>query len=358
MKRLYEPSWRTQSKWKRRFYARYMGWLERIGYGVVLLIVTGFIAAFNYPVDDMITADKIKIEPTATTVLAEDHTLVLGAHVEELDEVNEGDSLLEVVVGEENVRSYRNWQAAETLRVSARDLASLSGRFPKPKTTLIRAPAAGAVRLTPSGEVSKGEELARILDYRNLQMKVSLSGQTVARARLGQKAKVTSIAIEPEAGTLFRGSTFAGAAVSGRVLGDRLKAVLESGLAGRGVRVRDDIPLVVDSVSEVQVEASLQAEPGGSRNPILLDPSSKYEVQAQLVEGAHAGTIQVADLPSDLASQAERIAREQLEGKVLRTPDGTLLQVRNAANVSLVAKVKVRPGGHGHAAIAGTALAR
>ena len=38
---VFERTWRSESRWKRRFYARYMTWLERIGYAVVLLLLGG-----------------------------------------------------------------------------------------------------------------------------------------------------------------------------------------------------------------------------------------------------------------------------------------------------------------------------
>jgi hypothetical protein len=62
MKRIYPPEWRSANPWKRRFYSRYMRWLERFGYVVVGAVVLAFVYAFTYRVDDVISADGVEIK--------------------------------------------------------------------------------------------------------------------------------------------------------------------------------------------------------------------------------------------------------------------------------------------------------
>ncbi len=58
---IFRQEWRTQSRRKRRFYAIYMTWLERIGYTITAILLAAFVGCFFYQVDEWITADGVEV---------------------------------------------------------------------------------------------------------------------------------------------------------------------------------------------------------------------------------------------------------------------------------------------------------
>ncbi|RYG23816.1 hypothetical protein EON82_12810, partial [bacterium] len=326
MKNVFPPEWRTQSKWKRRFYAKYMRTLERAGYVLVIGVFAAFIFAFNYHVEDLVTADKVAVEPFASPLVEKEPTLVVRALAADFDTVRKGQPLLEVAVGEEAIRRYGDWKAVVDLAKrlgNSPEVSRLLAANPKPPTSIMAAPADGTFRLNAGeGVVEADKPLARVVDYNDLRLNASLSGETVARAAVGQPARITSIVVEPEAGTLFRGSD----AISGRLLGDRVKAALEKSLVGRGVRLRDDVPLEVKEVSEVQVDAVTNRATGGDpKRAVSLDPPGDLRIEAQVVEGHPSATVQVADLPADIARSAKEAAAAAVRGSRVRSIDGSVV---------------------------------
>jgi hypothetical protein len=61
MKRTLPNEWRTTSKWQLWFYARYMRWLERLGYVLLVGVVAAMGYAFTYQVDEVISADVVEV---------------------------------------------------------------------------------------------------------------------------------------------------------------------------------------------------------------------------------------------------------------------------------------------------------
>jgi hypothetical protein len=58
---IFRQEWRTQSRRKRRFYAVYMTWLERVGYTITAILLAGFVGCFFYQVDEWITAEGVEV---------------------------------------------------------------------------------------------------------------------------------------------------------------------------------------------------------------------------------------------------------------------------------------------------------
>lgn len=324
-----------------------MNWLERAGYLVVCAVIGAFIFAFNYPVDDLISADKVKIEPYSQSVKAADATLVVRLLAEDFAAVTAGQPIAEVVQGEDAIRRFQQWKSVDDLKAQIGDspaVQALAAKYSKPPVTVLTAPAAGTVRLDGSkfnGPLAKDAEIARVVDYNDLRMTASLSGQTVPKAQVGQMAKISAITAEPEAGTLFRGYGPGMTAISGRLLGDQVKEVLDRSLAGVKVKVRDDIPLQIKEVSEVQVDAQVTRSPAGDgRAAAQLEPQSGYSVTAQVVEGSPSASVQLADLPEDVERKAIEVVKKAVQNKTVRNVNGSVATLQDVSNVHLVLKLK------------------
>ena len=361
MKNVFPSEWRTQTKWKRRFYSRYMRTLERAGYVLVAGVFAAFVFAFNYRVEDLVTADKVTIEPFASPLVAKGPTLVVRTLASDFDAVRKGQPLLEVVVGDDAVRRYGDWKTVDDLakRVGpSEEIERLRAACPKPALATLTAPADGTFRLDAKDPsvVPQDKPLGRVVDYNDLRLSASLSGETVADARAGQPARISSIVVEPEAGTLFRGSD----AISGRLLQDRVKTVLEKDLVGRGVRLRDDVPLEIKEVSEVQVDASSPLVPGGdAQRAVALDPPNDLRIGAQVLEGHPEATVQVADLPSSVAADAREAVRTSVRGRSVRGFDGKIATLQGVNGVRMVAKLKAGPTSKADPSpVSGTMLSR
>lgn len=65
-------------------------------------------------------------------------------------------------------------------------------------------------------QVNAGDELLKVADLNDLRLKVKLSGDTVADARVGQKAMIKAIAPDYKEGVTFRAIPSRRAAASGR----------------------------------------------------------------------------------------------------------------------------------------------
>ena len=341
MKSVFPPEWRTQSRWKRRFYAKSMGALERAGYVLVAAVFAAFVAAFNVQVEDLATADKVALAPFANALSAKGPTLVLNVLAKDLDTVRKGQILLETVTGDDAIRRYREWEAVQSLP----NEPALAARYPKPPVQTLVAPADGAFRLDakPGATVEDKATLARVVDYSDLRLEASLGGDTVPRASTDCPARIVNVAVEPVAGTLFRG----GGVVSGKLLGEGVRTTLAKALVGREVLLRDDLPLSVREVTEVQVDAPTATEGvvSGSR----VDPSAGLVVAARVVGGTPSATVQMADLPPGVARSARAAAASALRGAGVRV---------DPEDLRLVVKLKAGPGRSSVGALPGTVLAR
>lgn len=356
MKRVFPAEWRTQTRWKRRFYARYMKALERAGYALVALVFVAFVAAFNIRVEDVVSADKVAIVPFTQPTVVGGPTLVVRALATDGDAVRRGQPLFEIVTGEDEIERELQWLAIQALPESP-EKAALAARADRPRIATLVAPGDGTFRLDaqPGTRVEAKGVLGRVVDYGDLRVEASLAGDTVAGARAEDPARVVNIAVDPVGGTILRG----GGIVSGQILGENAKMILGRALVGRAVRLRDDVPLRVTEVKEIQVDADLPSSAGGQPGGVLdLDPPADLKVAAQVVEGSPAATVQVADLPADLVRSVGEQVRLGVRGRVVRAADGAVRTLGDPSSTRLVVKLKAGVGPGEGEPLPGTMLAR
>ena len=331
--------------------------LERAGYALVAGVFAAFILAFNYSVEDLVTADKVQIVPFSVPLNAAETTRVTEYLVEDQQAVTKGQPLMRVVRGD-FVAQYAAWEAVQTLRNrvgETEEVRRLLLLCPKPVPQTVAAPVAGVFRQV--AETAEAEEpLAQIVDYSDLRLAASLAGQTVSQAAVGQPTRITSISIEPDAGVLFRGTD----SISGSILGKELKDAISKDLVGRGVRVRDDIPLAVTEVTEVQVDATTRfdsATPSGES--VALDPVGSLVLDAEVISGTPAATIQVADLPPNVYESARKLAQDGTLNRAVKKIDGSTAQIAGVENLRFLVKLKAGPAGEGMASeLAGAMVSR
>lgn len=343
MRRVFQPEWRTQNRLKRRFYAKYMNWLEKGGYFVVFCVFAAFVFAFNYKVDDVIAADGVEIRAAATPIASELPSLVERLLVEDGQTVVKGQALFTLVEGDENVRAGRLWSALESLKdagVSVPDRMELS---PPPHRT-VAAPVGGTVRLhAREGVVAPGEPIASIVDFSELTIDAELEGNTVPRAREGLLARVAGISYNSESRILFRGSSRKGDVLSSSILKDEIRQRIESRLKGSAVLLRDDLPLAIEGVGLTQVDAHLDLVPTeDSTGAIQAEPATDFSVKGTVASGTHLATVQVAELPQDLTKAVTGEVGASVVHRKIRTVQGGVFQVERVGDVGLVVQLKAK----------------
>ncbi len=323
---IFRPEWRTSNRKKRWFYARYMGWLERTGYVVVALIVGAFAFSFVYEVDDWIAAEDVPIEAHETTVAAKSGAFLATILVAEGQSVEQGEPLFEVFDTESASASAavlasidRALQA--TSDPSARSkLTAARSQWSPGKPTAIKAPASGVAHLREGlspGPIEGEAPLAAIRDYSRLIVRPKLAGKTVQRARVGLMSRLTNVRFLSEDETLLRaqlsGASTA-AALSRTLVGPELKELLQGALRGRAVVAREDIPLAIDSVDGVEIEAGLStAAAKDETSP--FDPSIEFRLMGKVVVGKPVLQAQIAELPQDVRALVEKELKARLVGR-------------------------------------------
>lgn len=365
MKAVFQPEWRTQSRSKRRFYAKYMTWLERLGYLVVASVLLAFVVAFNYRVDDLLTADKVKIEPAASPITASQPTRVVALLAQDGQDVSAGQAVMEVAEGEKTIAQYDAWSRLTALRTelgASPPLDALLARYPRPSLRTLSAPATGTFRFSGepgSAVVAAGEELARVVDYNDLRLNASLKGESVANARAGQTARIEQITVEPIGNTILRANAGGTPIVTSTAAGEKVKELVESELKGQAIRLRNDVPLAISGVHDVQIEAQVARNPAASGSAsVLLDPPGKFEVTAEAIEGEAKATIQVSDLPAPLLEKVAASLRETLGVTLVQTPEGETLRLSDPKDVRMILKVKAESAEANGTPLAGTQIDR
>lgn len=257
---IFQPEWRTKSRRKRRFYARYMGWLEKTGFVVVGLLVAGFASSFFYSVDEWVTAEDVAIE------------------------------------------------------------------------------------IGPDGEPFVQPKLA---------------GKSIAKAALGQPAEITNIRIQAPGDTLLRAQLSgdaSGEAVSRRLAGEAVKKALEESLVGRSIQAREDAPLRVSSVGEIEVEAELHT----AASMVMgepLDPDAETKLTGSVVEGQHVLSAQLGELPPEVRESAIAALRAQLVGKPIEV-DGKPQKIEDVLDPRFVVKLNAQSIGDANGALNAASLKR
>lgn len=326
--KIFRPDWRSQSRAKRRFFARYMGWLEKTGFVVVSLLLAAFAFSFFYRIEEHITAEDVPIEPSSTAVVAPESGFVVRQLVAEGAEVRVGDALFELVVGPQSRElgpAYagiaRSLEEATDPSIRQRLSLSLAG-LGALRTRRVAATAAGAFKAadgSKAGYFEEGTVLGEVLDYSRLLLRPKLAGKSIANARVGQPAVISNVRILSPGDTLLR-ARFEGAnrgsAISRSLAGSDVKDALNRALAGRSVVSREDIPVAIAEVTEVEVESGVRVGPGrGEGTP--LDPGADDSFKGRVVQGKHVMSAQIADLPEDARRAAVAAVNEKLLGKSL-----------------------------------------
>lgn len=342
MKKQFPREWRTQSLAKRRFYAKYMTWLEQLGFAVVALVFGAFIFAFFYQIDDVVSAERVEIKPESTSVMAEDKTLVVAVLAEPFTEVEGNTPLVEVVEGQDNIFKYESWKKAEELVEANPDnprLRAIAFQFLKPPTKVVQAPVAGTFRLMSEGVVDSGEELARIEDYSQIVVDATFTGDTVAKAREGQSVALSSVSLQESERQILRAETSNGSLISRKLLNDSLNESVADQLQGYSVKLTDDEPLQVTGVESIEVDARLDWSGGVDGETLQLDPPREFTLTARVESGTPMATVQTSDLPPDVRLSIESALKEQVSSTSVRSMEGETGRLSNPRNVQTVLKL-------------------
>lgn len=361
MRRVFQPEWRTQNRIKRRIYAKYMGWMEKVGYAVVLCVFAAFIFAFNYKVEDVIKADGVTLGAAAIEILAEDDLIVVAEIPHSYDSVDQGQILLEVVKGQENIARYKLYLLNEEL--------NRPGTVNAPRIETVRAPSAGVVQFTESKSAvtsvqwrffAKGEAVAKMLDYSKLEGTAELEGNTVAKAKADNFVRVSNVSFAAGATSLFRASSSHGDVIASRIFGDELSEMALSSLKGKRLRIRDDLPLEVKDIKQIQIDARMLTSLEDSQTEVIeLDPRPKETLSARVLSGSHEAVVQVAELPAGLHKSLSATIASALMGKTLRQFNGQELGVESIEDPRFVLQVQAdAEGGSGSPEIPATVLSR
>lgn len=354
MKTHYPPEWRTQKKWKRRFYAKYMKWLEGLGYFTVACVIGAFILAFNVRVDDVISADKVPLRAQAEVIKATAPTHVVRAMVEDFTDVPAGAPVLEIVTGESEIQRFRIWQSAQELGVSS--------PVPRPTTTVVTATVAGTfVRASASGSetVEADAPLGEIRNYSRLVALASLTGQGVAKAQPGGQATLKGLTVEPHHGILVRGETDSGSLVSSQLGTEALRTQVAQRLEGKSFAVRDDLPLRFSELNDVQIDAELATQAANSGS-LWAEPSATVVLSAAVTSGQHSATLQFAQLPPDVRDALNQDINAALRQNI-RTLSGEALTITEVSRMNTVIRAKAvpaEPGASTTGRIPATAVSR
>lgn len=291
MNRTLPQDWRTQNRALRRVYAKYMTWLERLGYVVVVLVIGGFVYAFNYSVDETVSADKVKLELASQAIKFDTWVGIVQIYAQDKTEVKKGDAIF----------SY-----------------SVPGFNGRPRAYV--APYDGVVTLTvkPGLEGFPARtELGRVYDTSNITLKASLAGASVSRASDKEEVRVSNIVVEPTSGVTYRQATSQGPIVSSQVFDDSLLKAATEALKGYDLKLRDDRPFSASDVTDVTVESL-----GGTATAGLAsDPDPGLTCKAVVVSAQDKAVVQVADLPPTVSDKLNSAVKETFAKSGLVAPD-------------------------------------
>jgi multidrug resistance efflux pump len=380
--------------------ARYIFYLEMLGYASVSLVALAVMACFFFRVNDVIgtVGDAVPIEPRTESIKPDADALITRVFVQNHQSVHRGDPLVEVVESPQWISRYRVMRQMQSL-LDAFDTpgspaAEKEAKPALPKVTLapeetplhhllklrlagweaeraksprivLRSPIDGTAVAADDlafKQVKAGDELLKVADLNDLRLKVKLSGDTVADARTGQKAIIKAIAPDYKEKLTFRGDTVP----KGRhfwqkervtaygLLDPKIKQIVHDGFEDRKITERDDLPFKVSKVSEVEIDADLSSSliphPSSLPAAVQADAPADMELTGKVLEGKHYLNVQVADIPPAVKKKVAALIVKQLQGKVIDAPqepetDGSealedRLRVEAVRNVQIIAKVK------------------
>lgn len=418
---------RRPSPAMKRFMARYIFYLEMIGYTAVSLVALAVVACFFFSVNDTITGDAVPIKARTESIKPEADALVTRVFVQNHQSVRRGDPLVEVVESPPWISRYRVMHQMQLLLgeietpgqpekaggpSAAQDTASAGSadadstdtkekeKPPLPKIALtpddakldallkqrvadwnaregaksprivIRSPIDGVV-VAPDDlsfkQVNADDELLKVADLNDLRLTVKFnSGDTIADARVGQKAIIKAISPEYKNGVTLRGDTVPKGRyfwqreriTSAHLLGAKIKKIVRDAFKDRTVTQRDDIPFKVTDIKKVEVDADVSSSPitsSGhqvirSSSAIQADAPAELELTGKVLEAKHHLNVQVADLPPAVTKQVAALVVRKLHGQLIDAPQQPKreggptpedrLRVEAVRNVQIIAQVK------------------
>lgn len=356
---IFQPEWRTQSRRKRRFYARYMGWLEKTGFVVVSLLLAAFAGSFFYEVDEWVTAEDVPIEAAKAEITADEPIYLMRVLVDDGVEVRKGDPVFWVFKGDEGIRTGTMVDAMEKALQAAQNpeerdrLVKVANPYLSRQPAVITAPMSGTLMLTRDlarGKLDKGAALAVIRDYGHLQVQANLAGKSVAKADVGQRAELTNIRIQGSDDTLLRANLPSGrTAVSRQVVGEDVRKALTDALVGQPVSAREDIPLKVQKIDSIEIEGEMQTA-SSTAGSLAFDPAPDFKLRGSVQAGKHLLSAQLGDLPAEVRERAVASLKKDLQGKSVIL-DGKPIQIEALLDPRFVIKLSAEG-----AAVAGKAI--
>lgn len=323
----YPIEWRPGgSLRKRRFYAKYLKLLMRLGYLFVLTALGGLLVAFIVQTDRVIATipdDLGTLTGRRTIITADEPAMIMEVFVSNGGDVVEGDPLLSVAEGDELALALARLQL-ESLGTPAA-LRALQ-EMPTVNARIVTAPQAGEVRVNQGGSlIAEGQEIARVTDYSEIVVISRLRGDSIALARSGQTARVSQITPGRIGDTLTRISFEGETATSGSILDQEIRKALEPTIAGRQWSVRNDLTFEAKGLGAIEVEVRAKVNEAPPEVPgALLEPLRGRVFEADLESGRHFVLLQTTDVSAEQRSLALTKVRERLEGAAVATFDGVV----------------------------------
>lgn len=334
---IFQPEWRTQSRRKRRFYALYMGWLEKTGFVVVGLLVAGFAFSFLYEVEEWVSAEDVEIV-AEETVVQQSYLVRTEDLLGFTQQVPNG-----TVVKERDILFSKLAEGSEHVQVIQAPAAGVFFADPKP------------TNLQFAGDVRFGV----IRNYGTLYVKPKLAGKSIANAAVGQPAEISNIRIQSEGDTLLRAhleGAAEGQEVSRQLAGDAVKKALEASLVGKSVKAREDKPLKIVGIGDIEIEAEVITRSDGALGA-KFDPAASYKLRGTVSEGKPVITAQLGDLPADIRESAIQALKAQLVGKTV-IANGKPVQIESILNPSFVVRLSAEGLGENGNAISAASIKR
>ena len=347
-------------KWLRRFIAKYVRYVEVIGYGFVVLAATAIVTCWFMQVDDVVKADGAPVIKPYTEIVKDDQNdvVVVKVLVKNHQAVKANQPLVRVCSDPKWVKRFKAIQQLEDAKKTLQELdeqgsirvAIQKGNFidmlglllwqaefeKKAPTVELKAPIAGVVDGVKDIEgkvIPKGKDIARMLDFSDLRITVKLLGENVPKARIGQKAHIE---ILPDYGSLplyMRSDVTWGQFDQQRIqfndlLDAETKEAVKKKLEGTTITLRDDIPLTFTDILNLWVDSTLipQAASSGERvsaeSTILPETLEQLNpLRGTLIEGKHTGKMELRDVPEDVKEELRQRLLQKLKDKVVSTDD-------------------------------------
>lgn len=356
-------------KWLRRFIAKYIRYVEVIGYLFVMVAAVGTVTCWFVQVDDTAKADATPaVKPRTEVVKADQHDVVIvKVLVPNHTAVKAGQPLVRVCRDPkwvERFKALRHWEEATKSLAQSGDLSLFSSdarqrlaewkeQIQKANWEEMSAPIAGVVDGVKNLEgkvIPKGKDICRVLDFNDLRITVKLIGDNVPKARVGQKAHIE---ILPDYGRLplyVRGEAAWGRFDKQHVqfndlLDDQDKEAIKEKLASATITLRDDIPLTFTDILSLWVDSTLipQAASDGEKSAatIPIETLAHFNpLQGTLMDGKHTGKMELRDVPEEVKEELRQRLLQKLKGKVASAGDRPF-RVQDIQNVHPAIQLKI-----------------